>query len=141
MVKQSITAFVVGLLFGFGLCLSRMVDPAVVVGFADITGTWDPRLLFVMAGALAVAMISFPLIMKYCRQPVCDARFYVPENRAIDKRLIIGAVIFGVGWGLGGVCPGPAITALAFGLRDAWVFLAAMTCGMWLYKLASRQSS
>ncbi len=125
-----LSAFVAGTVFGFGLCLSHMVDPSVVVGFADVTGEWDPRLLFVMAGALMVTGVTFPLILKKCNAPVCDQKFVLPEKKSLDKPLVLGAVIFGIGWGLGGVCPGPAVTALAFGLPAAFIFLAAMAVGM-----------
>lgn len=136
--KRSVSALVSGILFGFGLCLSRMVDPAVVVGFLDVTGRWDPRLLCVMGGALLVAMPMFPLILKYCDSPVCDAQFTLPANRAIDQPLVLGAVVFGIGWGLGGVCPGPAVSALAFGVKEAFIFMAAMAAGMCLFAVVNK---
>lgn len=134
MVKQMISALIAGALFGFGLCLSRMVDPAVVMGFLDVTGKWDPRLLLVMAGGLAVALVCFPWILRHCSKPVCGDRFYVPQDRSIDTKLVFGSVLFGVGWGLGGVCPGPAVAALAFGLRETYIFLAAMLIGMVIFE-------
>lgn len=137
-VKQNLAALISGILFGFGLSLSHMVDPAVVVGFADVTGTWDPRLLLVMAGALLVTMISFPLILKNCKAPVCDQKFFLPEKKTIDRPLILGAVIFGIGWGLGGVCPGPAVAALAFGMKETLIFLAALAGGMLIFSLTPK---
>ena len=134
MVKQLLSAFFAGALFGFGLCVSRMTDPSVVVAFLDITGQWDPRLLFVMGGALLVAMPVFPLILKSCRSPVCGEKFSLPAGQAIDKPLVIGSVLFGIGWGLGGVCPGPAVTALSFGAKEAFIFFAALAAGMVLFE-------
>lgn len=134
MVKQCASAFIAGAIFGFGLCLSAMVNPAVVVGFADVTGRWDPRLLLVMGGALAVTMVSFPLILKKMSHPVCGSSFQVPANRMIDRKLVLGAVLFGIGWGFGGVCPGPAVTGLAFLMKESAVFLAAMLAGMWAFE-------
>jgi uncharacterized membrane protein YedE/YeeE len=136
--KNVLSAFLCGALFGFGLCISRMVDPAVVVGFLDVTGRWDPSLLFVMAGALAVALVAFPLVTKNCKTPVCEANYSLPTNRTIDSKLIIGSVIFGLGWGLGGVCPGPAVSALAFGIKEAFIFFAALYAGMVLFSRTNR---
>lgn len=139
-VRENLSAFLSGALFGFGLCFSQMVDPAVVVGFADVTGKWDPRLLLVMAGALSVTMITFPLVLKSCKQPFCSKEFFLPQNRNIDRDLIIGSIFFGIGWGLGGVCPGPAVTALAFGVREAFIFLAALVAGMMIFHFFRRIS-
>ena len=124
-----IVALLTGCLFGLGLALSDMVNPARVLGFLDVAGPWDPTLVFVMLGALIPAALAFSL-RRRLGKPAFASKFFVPENRRTDGRLILGAVIFGVGWGLAGFCPGPAISALAFGLWQPWVFVAAMLSGM-----------
>lgn len=139
-VKENISAFLSGILFSFGLCLSQMVDPAVVVGFADVSGKWDPRLLFVMAGALSVTMTTFPIILKNCKQPFCSKEFSLPQKRDLDRDLILGSILFGIGWGLGGVCPGPAVAALAFGAWEAFIFLAALVVGMAIFNISRRNA-
>lgn len=138
MVKSNLTALLAGTVFGFGLCLSHMVDPQVVVSFLDVTGDWDPRLLMVMAGALCVSAVAFPMILKKFSRPVCDSSFHVPPNTIIDGKLIAGAVVFGVGWGLGGICPGPSVTALSFAMVEPWTFFGAMVVGMFLVNVWKR---
>jgi uncharacterized membrane protein YedE/YeeE len=127
--------FVVGLIFGFGLLLSGMSDPAKVLNFLDLggiaSGTWDPSLAFVMAGAVAVTFVGFRLVLRRS-QPLFADRFRMPTKRDLDVRVIAGPAIFGVGWGLAGFCPGPALTALGFGTLAAVIFVAAMLAGMWL---------
>lgn len=118
-----------GVLFGFGLALSGMLDPARVRGFLDVFGPWDPSLAFVLAGAVAIASIGVWLSRRLPR-PAFDESFHLPETRTIDGRLIAGAAIFGVGWGLAGLCPGPAIASLALGVPATLVFLAATLAGM-----------
>ena len=118
-----------GLLFGFGLCVSQMVNPAKVLGFLDISGAWDPSLAFVMMGALGVAAIGFPRILSGPK-PLLGVDFFMPRRSGIDERLIVGAIIFGIGWGLVGFCPGPAIASLAYGLLKSWLFVASMVAGM-----------
>lgn len=135
MVTRNLSSFASGALFGFGLCLSRMVDPAVVVGFADVTGAWDPRLMLVMAGALLVTVPGFRWVLGRMRRPLCDECFHMPDKTAVDLPLVMGAALFGVGWGLGGVCPGPAVTGLVFERVEAWIFLASMLAGMGLHSL------
>lgn len=137
---QKLSAFASGALFGFGLCLSRMVDPAVVVGFSDVTGEWDPRLLLVMAGALLVTVPGFRLALTRLRQPLCDECFHLPDKTGVDRPLVLGAVLFGIGWGLGGVCPGPAVAGLVFERVEAWIFLASMLAGMGLHSLVPRRA-
>jgi uncharacterized membrane protein YedE/YeeE len=134
-VKNILSAFVAGLLFGLGLCISRMVDPSVVIGFLDMTGSWDPRLLFVMGGALIVTTSGYAFVKRKCSRPICSDQFFIPENNLIDLRLVIGAVLFGIGWGLGGVCPGPAIVALVFYKTNAIVFCFAMLLGMIIFNI------
>lgn len=122
-------ALAAGVIFGFGLSLSGMLDPARVRGFLDITGHFDPSLAFVLAGAVAVASAG-TLISRRLRQPLLDTMFHLPVKQDIDGRLIGGAAIFGVGWGLSGLCPGPAITSLALGLLPSFVFVLTMLAGI-----------
>jgi uncharacterized membrane protein YedE/YeeE len=125
-----------GTLFGLGLAISGMVDPAKVIGFLDIAGDWDPTLAFVMGGALLVTIPAFRLILNRLR-PVLTDDFELPTKKDVDTRLLGGAALFGVGWGLSGFCPGPAVTALASGLAPVFAFVAAMVAGMALYKWVS----
>ncbi len=117
-----------GMLFGMGLSLSQMANPQKVIDFLDITGHWDPSLAFVMAGALAVAIPGFRWVKKQ-QQPVFETRFHLPAKTVIDKPLLLGAVIFGIGWGLGGYCPGPAITGIGLGNLEAWVAVISIYLG------------
>ncbi|MSP81605.1 MAG: YeeE/YedE family protein [Alphaproteobacteria bacterium] len=130
-------ALVAGVVFGIGLTVSQMVDPARVQGFLDVAGlwagTWDPTLAFVMAGALALAAPGFWLARKR-GAPLVGERQEIPTARAIDRRLLLGAAMFGIGWGLVGYCPGPALAGLAFGLRETFIFVAAMIAGMGAYR-------
>jgi uncharacterized membrane protein YedE/YeeE len=118
-----------GLLFGLGLVISGMINPAKVLNFLDVAGTWDPSLAFVMAGALIVATLGYRLVLPRGK-PLFASDFSVPSARQIDPRLIGGAALFGAGWGLVGFCPGPAITAAALGMGEVYIFLAAMLAGM-----------
>jgi uncharacterized protein len=129
-----ISAAISGLLFGAGLTISGMVNPVVVLGFLDITGMWNPALLFVIVGALAVSLPGYWLLKG--RKPRFAEKQLVPTRRDIDRPLIAGSTIFGVGWGLAGICPGPALTM--FGIRPdmAFIFVAAMTVGMMLSRFA-----
>jgi uncharacterized membrane protein YedE/YeeE len=122
-------AFAAGFVFGIGLIVSQMASPAKVLGFLDLAGRWDPSLAFVMAGAIAVAVFGFALAG---RRPatLLGTPFLLPTTRVIDRRLVGGALVFGVGWGLGGFCPGPALVALGAGQVKAFVFVAAMLAGM-----------
>ncbi|MFC5506422.1 DUF6691 family protein [Bosea massiliensis] len=123
-------ALLAGAIFSFGLSLSGMVDPARVLGFLDIaSGDWDPSLMFVLGGAVLVAMPGV-VLQRSMAKPVLDARFHLPEKTQIDARLLIGSAIFGVGWGLAGFCPGPAISAFLMGLPLVLLFVAAMATGM-----------
>ena len=122
-----------GVLFGLGLVVSGMVNPVKVLGFLDVAGDWDPTLAFFMGGALLVAVPAFRVILKRPR-PVLAEEFDLPAKKDLDARLLAGSALFGVGWGLAGFCPGPAVTALASGLAPAFVFVAAMVAGMALYK-------
>jgi uncharacterized membrane protein YedE/YeeE len=128
--------FAIGLVFGLGLVVSGMVDPAKVQNFLDIFGTWDPSLAFVMAGAVAVTFVGYRMAWRNSR-PVLDERFHLPETTAIDRRLVLGAAVFGIGWGLGGYCPGPAFTGLGLAAPGTIVFVPAMLVGMWLARSAA----
>jgi len=130
-VKITFSAFLAGTIFGAGLSVSEMINPTRVIGFLDVTGNWDMTLLLVMCGALAVALAGFTLVLKRPR-PVCADKFSLPTKTQIDKPLLIGSAIFGVGWGLAGFCPGPAITALATLSPSVFLFVLAMIAGQWL---------
>jgi uncharacterized protein len=137
-VLSLVPALLAGALLGAGLALSEMINPARVVAFLDIAGDWDSTLLFVMAGAVALAAIGYS-VAKRMQRPLAGSRFYIPEARTLDAPLVLGSALFGVGWGLVGVCPGPAIAALAFGVWQAWVFLLAMLAGMLLHRFVSER--
>ena len=122
-------ALISGLIFGIGLLLSGMTNPAKVVNFLDITGSWDPSLIFVMGAAVAVTLPGFYLV-NHSPRPLFHPRYYMPTSRDIDARLVTGSALFGVGWGLGGFCPGPALTALPTGVTDVLVFVAALCAGL-----------
>jgi uncharacterized membrane protein YedE/YeeE len=123
------TSFVIGLLFGLGLVISQMVNPAKIVGFLDITGNWDPTLIVVMAAALATTFIGYRLTLSR-QKPVFADAFQLPTKTVIDRPLLIGSAIFGVGWGMAGLCPGPGVSAAALGGLGPWVFVGAMILGM-----------
>lgn len=131
-VYQFAAALASGIVFGFGLSLSGMLNPARVQGFLDVFGAWDPRLAFVLGGAVVVAFIGMQ-VMKRMRRPAFDDRFYVPTNRRIDAPLVIGSALFGLGWGIGGFCPGPAVASLSMGIPQTALFVVAMLVGMVLH--------
>ena len=126
---KNLLTLISGLLFGFGLLLSGMADPAKVQNFLDLFGTWDPSLAFVMGGAIAVTMPGFWLVIRR-NKPFFNDVFHLPSRTDLDARLITGAAIFGVGWGLGGFCPGPAITALPLAAEGTLIFVVTMLTGM-----------
>lgn len=128
-----VPALVTGILFGAGLALSDMINPARVLAFLDLFGAWDPTLALVMAGAVLPSAIGFAVSRRMGR-PLFDSRFFIPENRVLDRQLLAGAAIFGLGWGLAGFCPGPAIAGLVLGLWQPWLFVAAMFAGMLLHR-------
>lgn len=132
-----ISEFFVGLLFGLGLLLSGMTDPGKVLGFLDLFGEWDPSLALVMGGAIAVGAGAFAIAKQRTTSFLGDA-MHLPKSTQLDKRLVIGAAIFGGGWGLAGFCPGPALVSLASGQAKAGAFVAAMLVGMVIYELAER---
>lgn len=127
--QRTILAGVVGLIFGTGIALSGMVNPAKVLNFFDIAGTWDPSLAFVMGGALRVTAIGYRVVLRRAK-PVCESKFHVPTNRKLDLPLIAGSAVFGIGWGISGFCPGGAIPALGLGEASAWAFVGAMLVGI-----------
>ena len=135
--KSRLSEFLVGLLFGLGLILSGMTDPGKVLGFLDLAGLWDPSLAFVMGGAIAVGASAFAVAKKRTRSFLGGA-MHVPTARDIDKRLVLGSLVFGVGWGLAGFCPGPAIVSAAAGQPKAMAFVVAMLAGMWLFEVLER---
>lgn len=128
-----ISSFLIGLLFGAGLIVSAMINPAKVIGFLDIAGAWDLDLAVVMASALFTAMVGYRLVFQRQR-PLFDAQFHLPAKKEVDTRLVTGAGLFGIGWGLSGYCPGPAIAGLTLGASATYYFLIAMVAGMALYR-------
>ena len=138
--KQQWIALLSGILFGLGLGLSQMIDQQRVLGFLDVTGAWDPTLLFVLGGAVTVTGIAFRFILRRDR-PVFSPRFILPIRKDIDLPLILGAAIFGVGWGIAGYCPGPGIVALILFHWQPVVFLIALIAGMLLFQFYSTLSS
>ena len=135
---QTIVAFVVGLTFGLGLILAGMTDPGKVLGFLDLAGDWDPSLAFVMGGAIGVAFFAFMAARRrHLALLGCDIR--LPGNEGVDRRLVTGSLVFGLGWGLAGFCPGPALVAAGAGHWQAWLFLASMVAGMALHDLRAPQ--
>lgn len=138
--KHRISEFLVGLLFGLGLILSGMTDPSKVLGFLDIFGLWDPSLALVMGGAIAVGLFAFALAKKRTVNFLGGA-LHLPTSSQIDKPLVIGAVLFGAGWGLAGFCPGPALVSLASGQIKAAAFVVFMLAGMQLFEMLSRRAT
>ena len=132
------SAMAAGMLFGVGLTLSGMSDPLKVLGFLDVSGDWIPDLALVMGGALLLSAAATPWILKR-PAPRFASQFHVPTIRSIDQRLAIGAILFGVGWGLSGYCPGPAIVSLLYGYQSTMIFCLAMVAGM-LLEAALRRS-
>lgn len=137
--KTFVMAFISGLIFALGLGLSGMTQPQKVIGFLDLFGHWDPSLIFVMAGAIAVNGLYFWLLKPKFSQPLFAPRYFLPELKTLTPRLILGAAIFGIGWGLAGYCPGPALTSLASGQLAPLVFVAAMGVGMWVFRWWDRR--
>jgi uncharacterized protein len=138
MFRTDIAAFAIGLIFGFGLLISGMANPAKVLAFLDLAGPWDPSLALVMAGAIAVGSIAFALAGRR-QQSVLGEPMRLPSRSDIDLPLILGSLGFGVGWGLAGFCPGPALVALGAGEMKALVFVTAMVGGMEIFELIERQ--
>lgn len=133
-----LTSLLAGLVFGLGLILSGMADPAKVLGFLDLAGPWDPSLALVMAGAIAVGLVAFALASRR-ETTLLGLSLKLPAARHIDRRLVGGSLLFGAGWGLAGFCPGPALVALGMGEIKAMAFVAAMLAGMGLFELLERR--
>lgn len=129
-----IAVLISGLLFGAGLTISGMVNPMKILNFLDLSGNFDPTLIFVMGGGLLVTMIGYQILFRQPK-PLFADQFQIPTLKQIDLRLVGGAVLFGIGWGLSGFCPGPAIASLVFGHVESFVFVAAMAIGMLLTRL------
>ena len=136
---QALASFLCGLIFGSGLLISGMTQPAKVLGFLDIFGRWDPTLAFVMAGALAVSSVGYALARRQMR-PIIGAEHIWPKKTDIDRPLVIGSVLFGIGWGLVGLCPGPALENLASLSPRVFVFVIAMIAGMGVFDIWERQA-
>lgn len=137
-VMSLVIAACIGAVFGTGLVLSGMTQPAKVVGFLDLRGAWDPSLAFVMGGAVMVYGFLFWTIRKRREEPWLDVTFHVPLRRDLDAPLLVGSALFGIGWGLGGLCPGPGLVAAASGSVTGVAFVAAMLAGMWLQQRSNR---
>lgn len=135
--NQSIAAFAVGIVFGLGLTLAQMVNPAKVLGFLDLAGNWDPSLVFVMGGGAGVAAIGYRLAWRR-QKPLFAEMFHLPTRKDIDSRLIAGAALFGIGWGIAGLCPGPALAVLGLGHSGAVIFTLAMVAGFALFEFYER---
>jgi uncharacterized membrane protein YedE/YeeE len=132
-----LASLLAGLVFGLGLIVSGMANPAKVLGFLDLSGAWDPSLAFVMAGAIAVGMVAFMLARRRTVS-ILGAEMRLPSVRQIDRRLIAGSLLFGIGWGIAGFCPGPGLVALGMGEVKALVFVAAMLAGMSIFEFFER---
>lgn len=135
--KTILFAFASGLIFGLGLILAGMANPAKVLGFLDVAGTWDPSLAFVMAGAIMIGFVAF-LFAKKRTQSFLGLPMQMPTNQLIDKRLVFGSALFGIGWGLAGICPGPGIVLLGAGQIKGLVFVSALVLGVLIFRLIDR---
>lgn len=132
---QIVIAAIAGLLFGMGLLISGMANPAKVLGFLDLAGRWDPSLALVMIGAIAVGLVGFG-VAKRRKTSLLGAPMSLPTGTTIDRRLIFGSLLFGIGWGLAGICPGPALVLLGAGVGKAVIFVVAMLVGMMIFEIA-----
>ncbi|TVP53360.1 MAG: YeeE/YedE family protein [Halomonadaceae bacterium] len=135
--RHNLSAFVVGLVFGLGLLVSGLANPAKVLAFLDLAGNWDPSLALVMGAAIAVGLVTFTLV-KRRGTTLLGGPLRLPSARNLDKRLVLGSLAFGVGWGLAGICPGPALVAMGAGEIKALVFTIAMLAGMGLFELLEK---
>ena len=138
--REIVPGLVAGLIFGAGLALSDMVNPARVQAFLDVAGAWDPTLMFVMGAAILPSALAY-IIRRRMNRPLLERRFSIPESRTLDRPLLIGAALFGIGWGLVGFCPGPALAGLVLGAWQPWVFVAAMLAGMALHMFTLSRST
>ena len=138
--RRLVSAFAAGLLFGLGLAIAQMTNPDKVLGFLDVAGNWDPSLLLVLGGAVAVTAVTFRFILRR-PAPLLDQRFHLSTLRGIDRRLLAGAVIFGAGWGISGYCPGPGIALLAAPSWELWAFIPGLAIGMLLHRAHQQMST
>ena len=135
--KKNLAAMLAGLIFSLGLVFSGMTLPQKIIGFLDVFGKWDPTLCFVMIGAISVHFILYRIIMRRSH-PVLSTRWHLPHTKKITPRLVVGAASFGIGWGLAGYCPGPAITSLVSLQKGPFIFVFGMIFGMWMWDKLSR---
>jgi len=126
-----LSSFAVGLVFGLGIALSGMINPAKVLNFFDVAGAWDPSLAFVMGGALVTTFLGYRIVLRRAA-PLIEPRFQIPTSRDIDARLVGGSAVFGIGWGIAGFCPGAAVPALGTGRWEVALFVAALLAGLWI---------
>ncbi|WP_410498257.1 DUF6691 family protein [Chitinibacter sp. S2-10] len=138
--KMNILGFITGLLFGLGLLLAGMANPAKVQGFLDLAGLWDPSLAFVMGGGIGVSIIFFTLAKRTPKTLLTHEDMKLPTSVVIDKRLILGSALFGIGWGIGGICPGPALVAVGTGSLGGVLFAAAMLVGMLIFERLQKKA-
>ena len=136
--KNGLAALAVGFIFAIGLGISGMTQPQKVVGFLDLFGNWDPSLIFVMVGGIIVHFVTYKLIRKR-KSPLLSTDWHVPTKKEITPALVTGALLFGIGWGLGGFCPGPAVTSLASFEAKPFVFVLSMLAGMFLFRLVDKK--
>ena len=135
-----ISAYLIGLVFGLGISISGMADPAKVLNFFDIAGTWDPSLIFVMGGGLVVTFIGYRLVLRQ-PEPVLEHAFVIPKSKRIDLRLLGGSAVFGIGWGIAGFCPGGALPVIGTGRPDVLIFVVALVAGMLAARLFNRPTA
>lgn len=136
---KSLCALFAGILFGFGLAVSGMTDTEKVIGFLNVFGSWDPDLIFVMGGAVVTTAIGFQLIFRASNGPLFNSKFSLPTNTVVDRKLLLGAMIFGVGWGLYGYCPGPAIASIIYLSPMTFIFIIAMLAGLFFGRFISNK--
>lgn len=136
--NRLIVSLLAGLVFGLGLAVSGMTNPAKVLGFLDFAGAWNASLLFVLGGAVGVTVVTFHFILRR-KAPLLDDAFHLSLSQLVDRKLIMGALLFGIGWGISGYCPGPAIASLAEPNWETWIFLPAMLVGLIVQQLVSRR--
>ena len=132
---KTVSALISGMVFGLGIAISGMANPAKVLNFFDIAGIWDPSLIFVMGGGLITTAIGYRILYGRRAKPIYEARYHLPTSRDLDVKLVGGSALFGVGWGIAGFCPGGAIPALGIGFAPTATFIGAMLVGMWLARL------
>lgn len=125
-----VSAFIIGCVFGIGIAISGMANPAKVLNFFDLAGNWDPSLIFVMGGALVTAAIGYRLVFGQRTRPVFEKSYNIPTSKVIDRYLVLGSAVFGIGWGISGFCPGGAVPALGLGYVETFLFIGAMMVGI-----------